>query len=141
MAARASNPANRSRFFGEDSSDESRAASDAEGAAEAPAAAGAKAPRAAPAAAKPANRFQLVESESESDDDKKGIRGPQNKFEQLNACIASIRNEVERSNWVETDDRAWRGEGAGRVARRDVSAAKADTFGPMWTCGRLRASI
>jgi translation initiation factor 3 subunit C len=99
----------RSRFFAEAS--DSEESSEATSQVDAPAAGGggAKGKPSAPNA-RPANRFQMEESESESEDEGRVVRSEKDKkFEALLTITTAIRNQLRIANWVEVQDGALRG--------------------------------
>lgn len=88
-------PQVRSRFLarGESDSDESTSTE------------GSGAGKVAAAVRGPANRFQLEESDSESEDEGRVVRSEKDKkFEAINVIITAIRNQLRQNNWVETQD-------------------------------------
>ena len=92
----------KSRFFAGDSDSESAAsvASEAHDAA----GGGGKGGKAAARS----NRFQVSESEPESEDEGRVVRSEkEKKFDALLTIVTAIRNQLRTSNWVEVQDGAW----------------------------------
>ena len=68
---------------------------------------GSGAGKVAPQVGRVANRFQLEESDSESEDEGRVVRSEKDKkFEAINSIITAIRNQLRQNNWVETQDGA-----------------------------------
>ncbi len=58
--------------------------------------------------AKPAKRFVDLESDSESDDEKRIVRTAKDKkWDKLLTIIGSVRNQLRINNWVAIEEGAW----------------------------------